>query len=91
MPDLDLTFVDQTLERFGRRSDAVIQILQAIQAHYRYVPPEALERICAQTEITPAEITGVSTFYMQFRHRPVGRHIIHVCHGTACESARTIC
>ena len=55
--------------------EAVIPILQAIQAHYRYLPPEALERVCELTEITPAAIAGVSTFYTQFRHQPVGRHI----------------
>ena len=84
MSDLDLSFVDRTVERLGRRPDAVIPILQAIQAHYRFLPQEALERVCGLTEITPAAITGVSTFYTQFRHRPVGRHIINVCHGTAC-------
>lgn len=84
MSDLDLTFVDQTVERLGRGSDAAIPILQAIQTHYRYVPPEAIERVCELTEITPAAIVGVATFYNQFRHRPVGRHIIQICHGTAC-------
>lgn len=84
MPDLDLTVIDQIVERLGRGSDAVIPILQAIQTHYRYVPREAIERVCERTEITPAAIVGVATFYTQFRHRPVGRHVIHVCHGTAC-------
>jgi NADH-quinone oxidoreductase subunit F len=84
MPEMDLSFVDQAVERLGRRGEAVIAILQAIQGHYRYLPREALERVCALTEITPAEITGVATFYTQFRHRPVGRHIINLCHGTAC-------
>ncbi len=81
---LDLSFVDQAVERLGRRPEAVIPILQAIQAHYRYLPEPALERVCWLTEITPAQITGVATFYKQFRHRPVGRHMISVCHGTAC-------
>ncbi len=81
---LDLTFVDEAVARLGRGGDAVIPILQAIQTHYRYVPREAIERVCQLTEITPAAIVGVSTFYNQFRHRPVGRHLIHVCHGTAC-------
>ena len=84
MSELDLTFVDQTVERLGRSREVVIPILQAIQTHYRYVPREAVERVCELTDITPAAIVGVSTFYTQFRHRPVGRHIIHVCHGTAC-------
>ena len=84
MPEIDLAFVDQTVARLGRGGDVVIPILQAIQTHYRYVPREAIERVCQLTDITPAAIVGVSTFYTQFRHRPVGRHIIHICHGTAC-------
>jgi NADH-quinone oxidoreductase subunit F len=84
MSDLDLGFVDETVKRLGRQPEAVIPILQVIQAHYRYVPPEAMRRVCEISEITPAAITGVATFYTQFRHRPVGRHVIRVCHGTAC-------
>ncbi|NQU22493.1 MAG: NAD(P)H-dependent oxidoreductase subunit E [Candidatus Nealsonbacteria bacterium] len=80
----DLTFVDRTVELLGPRPEAVIPILQAIQEHYRYLPEDALRRVCEKTEITPAAIAGVATFYTQFRHRPVGRHIISVCHGTAC-------
>jgi len=84
MSDIDLSFVDQTVEAVGRGPEAVIPILQRIQDHYRYLPPQALRRVCDLTEITPASITGVSTFYTQFRHTPVGRHMIHVCVGTAC-------
>ena len=84
MADLDLSFVDETVQRLGRQPETVIPILQAIQAHYRYVPREALKRVCEISKITPGAITGVSTFYTQFRHRPVGRHMISVCHGTAC-------
>ena len=78
MTDLDLSFVDETVQRLGRQPEAVIPILQAIQAHYRYVPREALGRVCEISQITPAAIAGVSTFYTQFRHRPVGRHMISV-------------
>jgi len=84
MSDLDLTFVDEAVARIGRGGETVIAILQAIQGHYRYLPQEALERVCRITDITPASIAGVATFYMQFRHQKVGRHIIRVCHGTAC-------
>ena len=41
-------------------------------------------RVCETTNITPAQIMGISTFYSQFRHRPVGLHMIKVCVGTAC-------
>ena len=84
MADLDLSYVDQVVERLGRKPEAVIGILQALQQRYHYLPRAALERVCEQTEIRLAEITGVATFYNQFRLKPVGEHIISVCHGTAC-------
>ena len=34
MADLDLTFVDETVERLGRRPEATIAVLQAIQTHF---------------------------------------------------------
>ena len=83
--DLNITaLVDRVVERFGRKPEAVIPILQAIQEEYQYLPEAALRRVCAMTEITPAQITGVATFYSQFRHQPVGKHTIQVCTGTAC-------
>lgn len=83
-PAIDLSEVDRIVERLGRSAGDLIPLLQAIQERWNWLPPEALERLCAITEITPAAVTGVSTFYHLFRHEPVGRHIIKVCVGTAC-------
>lgn len=81
---IDLSIVEAVVAECGRTSSAVIPILQKLQGHYRYLPEAALRRVCELTDITPAAISGVSTFYSQFRHKPVGRHIISICHGTAC-------
>ena len=70
--------------RIGRDRDRLLPLLQAIQKELRYLPPEALQCLADATGIPPAEITGVSTFYAQFRHQPAGRHTISVCIGTAC-------
>jgi len=83
-PDLDLTFVDQAVSQHGRTKESAIPLLQAVQNHYRYLPDDALRRVCELTAITPAEIAGTSSFYGQFRRSPVGEHIVRVCHGTAC-------
>ncbi|MDK1031812.1 MAG: NAD(P)H-dependent oxidoreductase subunit E, partial [Planctomycetia bacterium] len=82
--EVDLAFVAGAVDKFGRGPEAVIPLLQAIQEHYRYLPESALRRVCEITDITPASIAGVSTFYRQFRHHPVGQYVIRVCHGTAC-------
>jgi len=84
MSDLDLKFVDEAVERIGTGKEKVLELLQAVQGRFGYLPKEGLERICELTDITPAAIAGVSTFYNQFRHRPAGRHIVNVCVGTAC-------
>ena len=84
MEQLDPKFVDQIVARVGTGPEKVLEILQAIQSHYGYLAVEALRRVCELTRIAPASIAGVSTFYDQFRHRPAGRHVIHVCVGTAC-------
>ncbi|TFG48107.1 MAG: proton-conducting membrane transporter, partial [Candidatus Brocadiia bacterium] len=80
----DVTIVDKFVEQIGTTPDKVLDILQAIQLQFGYLPQEALERVCEITEITPVSITGVSTFYDMFRHKPAGRHIIRICVGTAC-------
>jgi NADH:ubiquinone oxidoreductase subunit E len=85
--EVDLSFVDGVVERLGRGQEAAVPILQAIQEHYRYLPDEALRRVCELTEISPAQIAGTSSFYARFRRSPVGRHVVKVCHGTACHVA----
>ena len=79
-----MTFVDKAVGEIGTGKEKVLEILQALQSHFGYLPKEALERICELTDITSASIAGVSTFYNQFRHQPAGRHIIRICVGTAC-------
>ncbi len=84
MTKFDTPFVDRAFGRLGRSADRVIPILQAIQDHYHYLPTEALRRVCEISDITPAAIAGVSTFYDRFRHAPAGENTVRVCHGTAC-------
>ena len=76
--------VDEILSHHGTGPENTIGILQDIQNHFRYLPLEALDHVCKNTEISPSQIYGVATFYAQFRMDPVGEHIIRVCHGTAC-------
>jgi len=81
---LHIEDIDRIVAEHGRGPEAVIPILQAIQTRYRFLPEESLKRVCELTEITPASIEGVASFYSQFRRKPVGRHIVSVCDGTAC-------
>jgi NADH-quinone oxidoreductase subunit F len=76
--------VEEVIASTGREKDKVIQILQEVQKKLNHIPSEALKYICELSDITPGQISGVSTFYSQFRHLPAGKHIIKICAGTAC-------
>lgn len=81
---IDLAQAEAIVKRTGRSRDLCIKILQELQAAYGYLPAEALQYVTEQTDISRRQIYGVATFYDQFRFAPVGRHLIRVCHGTAC-------
>jgi NADH-quinone oxidoreductase subunit E len=62
----------------------LIPLLQAAQDSYGHIPRLAVEQISEVTGIPTSEIYGVITFYKQFRLKPVGKHLIRLCKGTAC-------
>jgi NADH-quinone oxidoreductase subunit F len=76
--------IEEVVRQIGTEKDKVIPILQEVQKRLNWLPSEALKQICRITEITPGQISGVSTFYSQFRHIPAGKHTIRICQGTAC-------
>lgn len=81
---IDFSIVDEAIARHGSKADAAIPILQELQERYGYLPVAALRYLAEKTDCTPAQLYGVVTFYAQFRLKPVGKHIVRVCHGTAC-------
>ncbi|HPJ96968.1 MAG TPA: NADH-quinone oxidoreductase subunit NuoE [Syntrophales bacterium] len=84
MEQPDLSYVDEVLNRYKGHKGTLITVLQQVQAHKGYLEKEALERVARSMGVPTARIYGVVTFYAQFRLTPVGKHLIRVCHGTAC-------
>lgn len=80
----EVSEVDRLLREVGDRPEHLIVLLQGIQERFRYLPESSLRHLAVQTGIAPTEIEAVASFYAQFRRRPIGKHLIRVCHGTAC-------
>ncbi len=87
--DWNLSRVEDIIERHGERREALITILQDIQAHYNYLPPEVLQIVASRLGISLSRVYKVSTFYKSFSLLPRGRHEIKVCRGTACHLKRS--
>ena len=76
--------VCQIIDEHGGDPSRLIQILQAVQAEYRYLPEEVLTFVATSLGISPANVYGVASFYAHFSLEPKGRWVFRLCDGTAC-------
>lgn len=81
---VDLKLLEPLIKKYKNRRGNLIPVLQGTQNLFGYIPQEALVYISAETGLKVSDMFGVATFYAQFRLKPVGKHIIKICHGTAC-------
>ncbi|MDD4539474.1 MAG: NAD(P)H-dependent oxidoreductase subunit E [Lentisphaeria bacterium] len=62
----------------------LIETLHRAQTIFGYLPAEVQQLVSESLKITRSEIYGVISFYSYFTDKPIGRHKINVCCGTAC-------
>lgn len=81
---VDLVLLEPLIKKYKGKKGNLIPLLQGAQNIYGYIPKKVFEKISEETGLDLSDMYGVATFYAQFRLKPVGKHIIRVCHGTAC-------
>ncbi|MBT7302261.1 MAG: 4Fe-4S binding protein [Victivallales bacterium] len=84
MPDVTREEIESVVREHGRGPGDLLPVLQAIQARHNYLPEEALRLLPELSDMRPADIAGVATFYSGFRLQPAGQHFVKICIGTAC-------
>ncbi len=72
------------LQGLKQDESSLITALQRVQNAFGYLPEEELEEIAKYINVPLSRIYGVATFYAHFRLSPIGKHLIQICHGTAC-------
>ena len=81
---LDLNALNPLIAKYKGKKGNLIPLLQGTQDIFGYIPKEAFEKLAEDTGLRLSDMYGVATFYAQFRLSPVGKHIVKICHGTAC-------
>jgi len=82
--NLDLSKVDEILNRHPKELRYTLAVLQDIQKQYKYIPREALDKVSKYLNIPLSKLYGMATFYKALSLVPKGENIITVCDGTAC-------
>jgi len=84
---LDKAHIDQLTaiaERYPRPRSALMPMLHYVQAVDGRISPRGIE-VCAQIAgVTPAQVSGVATFYTMYKRRPAGKHHIGICTTALC-------
>jgi len=87
-PELELgveaATIESIVDRHGRDPSAIIAILQDLQEEVNYLPEGALRYLAKCLDIPVSKVYSLATFYRAFSLEPRGKHLIHVCLGTAC-------
>ncbi len=81
---IDTSKVHSIVAHHESRKEHMIAILLECQEEYRYLPREVLEKVSAELNTPLTSVLSIATFFRAFSLKPVGRHQVHVCMGTAC-------
>jgi len=66
------------------RRDLLLPVLHAVQEHFGWISPGALNYVGERLRVAPADVYGVATFYASLSTTPKARRIVHVCDDIAC-------
>jgi len=81
---MEAAIIEGILDRHGRDQSAIIAILQDLQEEVNYLPEGTLRYVAEHLDIPVSKVYSLATFYRAFSLEPRGRHLVHVCTGTAC-------
>lgn len=82
----EFQIVESCIMRYGAQPSSLIQVMQDINLHFRYLPENILKFVSQRLGVSLPQVYHVATFYTAFSLEPRGEHNIKVCVGTACHA-----
>ncbi len=79
-----ISIMDSIIARYPRKRSAIMPLLHFVQSIEGYVTNEGIELIGKKLDLATAEVTAVSTFYTQYKSKPVGEYHVGICTNTLC-------
>ena len=76
--------VDAILARNTDPGGRVVGVLHDVQTEFNYLRADVLQYVSEKSGVPLARLFAMARFYNAFSLEERGRHIIHVCDGTAC-------
>ncbi len=78
------TELDELITHYPQKRSASLMFLHAIQEHFGFISPEAMEWTAKKLELQPINVYELVTFYPMFRTEKLGKYQIKVCRTLSC-------
>jgi NADH-quinone oxidoreductase subunit E len=79
--------LDELTTHYPQKRSASLMFLHALQEHFGYVSPEAVDWTAAKLDLQPINVQELVTFYPMFRQTPLGKTQVKVCRTLSCSLA----
>lgn len=79
--------VAQAVREHGVERDALVPVLQRVQAGAGMLGREAMEAVAEAFGLSEADVWGTASFYSFFETRPHGTYVIRMCKTISCDMA----
>jgi NADH:ubiquinone oxidoreductase subunit E len=83
---VDTEFVDEVIDSYGGRPEALVAIFRALEARFGYLPERALRRVSDRMTIHWAQVFGAAGLG-GFKLLPADGHVVTICDCAACHFA----
>lgn len=77
--------LEEIIARYEGKEGFLIQLLLDLQSEFHWISKDALREISERLKIPPSRIYRIASFYEAISLKPIGKHRISVCMGTACQ------
>ncbi len=75
---------EQVVARYPQKRSALLPLLHLVQSVDGYVTGRGIDFCAEVLDLTGAEVSGVATFYSQYKRHPNGEYTVGVCTNTLC-------
>lgn len=79
--------LDELTTHYPQKRSASLMFLHALQEHFGYVSPEAVDWTARKLGLQPINVQELVTFYPMFRQQPLGKTQVKVCRTLSCSLA----
>ena len=74
----------EMIDKYKTQGGSLVGLLQDVSKEMGYLSVETLQTVSKEAEVPLSLLYSLATFYSSFRLKPLGRHHVCVCVGTAC-------